>query len=123
MKEDIKNRWVSALTSGEYGQCKGELRNADGFCCLGVLTDMYAKEHSLKWSIDGWGDYRFIDKIGHVAMGTLTKNIMKWAGLNNHDGSYISAEGETYNHLPGYNDTGKSFTMIAGEIEKHWENM
>lgn len=49
MKQEIKEKWVAALRSGEYNQTKGYLRNNEGFCCLGVLTDLCAKEKGLEW--------------------------------------------------------------------------
>ena len=51
MHEPIARRWVEALRSGEYGQTTHRLRDGEpgalgnGFCCLGVLCDLYAKEH------------------------------------------------------------------------------
>jgi hypothetical protein len=47
-KENIQ-KLVNALRSGEYPQAKGALKNEDGFCCLGVACDIYAKEHRLEW--------------------------------------------------------------------------
>lgn len=36
----FRKRWVAALRSGEYRQTRGELRDAAGFCCLGVACDI-----------------------------------------------------------------------------------
>ena len=44
MKQEIKEKWVSALRSGEYKQGKEGLRIYNEFCCLGVLCDLYIKE-------------------------------------------------------------------------------
>ncbi|QGT54331.1 hypothetical protein b3_0087 [Synechococcus phage B3] len=49
MKQEIKEKWVAALRSGEYQQTTGCLRSSEGFCCLGVLTDLYLKEHDEEW--------------------------------------------------------------------------
>lgn len=37
MKEDLKSKWVSALRGGEFAQTTGNLKDGDGYCCLGVL--------------------------------------------------------------------------------------
>lgn len=49
MRQDIAIKWAEALESGEYPQTKLCLRDDAGFCCLGVLTDLYIKEHSMIW--------------------------------------------------------------------------
>lgn len=49
MLKRIKTKWVKALRSGKYAQTRGELRNAEGYCCLGVLTDLYCKEKNIRW--------------------------------------------------------------------------
>jgi hypothetical protein len=40
MKKEIRDRWVTALRSGEYEQGRHDLRRGDEFCCLGVLCDV-----------------------------------------------------------------------------------
>lgn len=38
MDAAIKQKWVTALRSGDYLQARGALRKGkDGYCCLGVL--------------------------------------------------------------------------------------
>ena len=46
MDSSLKQKWVRALRSGKYEQATGALRNEDGFCCLGVLCDVYDPD---KW--------------------------------------------------------------------------
>lgn len=41
MDEELKAKWVAALRSGKYTQTKGTLRDDRGFCCLGVLLDVW----------------------------------------------------------------------------------
>ena len=36
----FRKKWLAALRSGEYEQATGELRDAVGFCCLGVACDI-----------------------------------------------------------------------------------
>lgn len=90
MKKDIKAKWVKALRSGQYKQAKEVLHRGGkngGFCCLGVLTDLYLKEKGIK---DGWkGNSRQEcqvklsknDNYKHETM--LPSEVVKWAGLNN----------------------------------------
>jgi len=42
MKKEYAEKWVNALRSGEYGQCKGKLSDGNGsYCCLGVLNCIF----------------------------------------------------------------------------------
>ena len=38
MRPEIKEKWVGALRSGQYKQCRNELHDGEGYCCLGVLV-------------------------------------------------------------------------------------
>lgn len=48
LNKDLARRWVAALRSGEYQQCKGQLgRTRAGeseYCCLGVLCEVAESE-------------------------------------------------------------------------------
>lgn len=53
MKQELgpnQKRWIEALESGEYAQTCEVLRDADGFCCLGVAVDVLAPE---RWTGSG----------------------------------------------------------------------
>lgn len=45
MNKDVKDKWVSALRSGEYEQGVGYLCLDGCYCVMGVLVDLYNKEH------------------------------------------------------------------------------
>lgn len=115
MKEEIKNKWVAALRSGEYKQGNGRLRDsANGFCCLGVLCDLYSKEKEVPWT---FVNVRFPYFLNENAI--LPSEVAKWAGTRVKDGSY--GDGETYG-LIYYNDTlNYDFNKIADIIEKDWQ--
>ncbi len=55
MKAEVKEKWLKALRSGEYKQAKYGLKSkfedgSVGYCCLGVLCDIIAKEDErFKW--------------------------------------------------------------------------
>jgi hypothetical protein len=38
-QRENNRKWVDALRSGRYSQSQYELRNAEGYCCLGVCED------------------------------------------------------------------------------------
>lgn len=51
MDQQVKEQWLKALRSGEYQQTSCVLNNGKGgFCCLGVLSDLYAKENGIEWA-------------------------------------------------------------------------
>ena len=112
MNEQVKEKWLSSLRSGDYQQTKSYLHKEDGFCCLGVLCDIYGKEHNVEWNFDEDGNYyKFQD---HPA--TLSLSVMEWAGVGSSN-PYIGNVAET---LSGLNDTGFTFNEIADIIEKHF---
>jgi hypothetical protein len=41
MDVEVKRRWIAALRSGKYPQGQGCLRKDSGYCCMGVLCDLY----------------------------------------------------------------------------------
>jgi hypothetical protein len=38
MDAQVKAKWVEALRSGKFKQCRAQLHNGRGYCCLGVLA-------------------------------------------------------------------------------------
>jgi hypothetical protein len=38
MEKVLKDKWVKALRSGDYEQCRNSLHDEQGHCCLGVLA-------------------------------------------------------------------------------------
>ena len=123
MKADIKAKWVAALRSGQYEQAEGVLRNDEGYCCLGVLCDLYAKETGMDWW-DGGGEYAM-----HGNNNTLPIEVRAWAKLADEFGSYVEIEtdedGATHPpyrtdvSLTELNDTWNyDFKQIADVIEQ-----
>ncbi len=53
-------KWIDALESGEYKQCRNELTNGEGFCCLGVaceIDDAVQKQvsvHGIRYLFNGF---------------------------------------------------------------------
>lgn len=120
MKKEIKEKWIDALRSGEYTQTQGSLRNENGYCCLGVLCDLYTKEHNLKWdshysSFAERTVYQLEDYQNLPPSSVLT-----WAGLNQQDPyvKYVDKDSnEIKETLSKLNDTGKTFLDISEYID------
>jgi hypothetical protein len=81
MKADIKKKWLKALRSGKYRKARGALRKSTGFCCLGVLTDLYIKETGKgEWGKYQDGDYHFRHETG-----ALPAAVRRWSGIRSED--------------------------------------
>lgn len=102
MDQVIKEKWIAALESGEYKQCNGQLSYKDGFCCLGVLTDLYLKETNQEWNQNGiLRDH-----------GGLNKKVQVWSGID----SFLPTVKTEFGRkgLHNINDVeGRSFQDIA----------
>jgi len=113
MKQAVMKRWVDALRSKKYKQTREQLRELDakgkptnGFCCLGVLCDLFAKEHpDAKWldrektevAMKGRStgcafsvQTEIVDSNKHefVSVGMLPKPVRLWAGIKNTCGEF-----------------------------------
>lgn len=85
MDPKIRARWVRALRSGKYKQGEGSLCRVDSFgnknfCCLGVLCDIYAKDHKKKWKGE---DELALEGLKETSL--LPEKVAKWAGLTRPD--------------------------------------
>ena len=127
MKQPIMKKWVAALRSGEYEQITGGLSsdvagtNLTGFCCLGVLTDLCAKDSDLP-----------LEALLSIKQdGGLCLDVEKWAGMGTDMGflpKMVPVEPEyedslTHDDLANLNDSGADFNRIADVIEEHWEKL
>lgn len=86
MKQDIKERWLAALRSGEYPQAEGYLAPAimdddeqykpRGFCCLGVLCEIAVADGIVERALNG-EHYEYADEGSE-----LPDAVQRWAGLS-----------------------------------------
>jgi hypothetical protein len=121
MKPEIKEKWVTALRSGDYKQTASVLRDGKGFCCLGVLCDLYLQENE-----DGelrWGDVIDLSDHENAQKGSLfgtaafepPLEVSQWAGL---DVANPLITLDCYaSDLASLNDSGHTFSEIANFIE------
>jgi hypothetical protein len=125
MDKRIKGLWLKALRSGEYKQGREYLNN-NGFCCLGVLCDLYAKETDHGRWIE--------DPILHCGPSFKSLNgesdemppldVLVWAGLVDVAGSpnlyFETIEGMRPSDMfiPALNDNGWSFKQLADQIAR-----
>jgi hypothetical protein len=130
MDSSIKQKWVSALRSGKYIQATGALRNEDGFCCLGVLCDVYDSD---KWrepipredlEEESDEDFKWIyadegDNYTYEQTEVLPIHIARIARLEHQNPEVPFGVSKTMTQLAVINDSGASFAEIADLIETH----
>lgn len=121
MNPEVKARWVAALRSGEYKQTTGCLSRADGFCCLGVLCDLHAKETGTLWTE---GDTK---RSYFGVWAVLPPAVGDWASLSEELGGTVVIGGEEAaltEHNDGITserkrtDVKRTFSEIATAIEE-----
>jgi hypothetical protein len=114
MNQEIKAKWVAALRSGEYKQSVGYLKRDDGFCCLGVLSDVHAKEGGPQWEHAGSG-IQEVERCGGYPP-QVTLNWAEFAETSLVPG-LLTREGDGEG-LVSLNDSGEfTFSQIADVIE------
>lgn len=131
MKEEIKQKWVDALRSGQYEKGKWYLtRRNEGketFCVLGVLCDLAIKDGVELPVIYGdgndneaqWTEFRIYQSMWNEEEGEyddpnytdLPNEVLRWAGL---DENPIVVYGEDLATLTELNDrVDLPFPVIA----------
>lgn len=119
MNPEVKAKWLEALRSGDYQQTTERLQDCGGFCCLGVLTDIYAKETGIgEWVVDEDGDLIFqtsLEEEGTI----LPEEVKAWAELDSTHPSIMMPDGYLTS-LAELNDGGDAFTDIAEKIEAQY---
>lgn len=117
MNQEIKEKWVAALRSGDYKQGKGELHNVTKgtHCCLGVLCEIavQAGVAEVDRIVDGAASFTSGSLYGRDAV--LPDGVKDWAGMSSPN-PIIPGRDLT---LAGFNDRGTPFTEIADLIEQH----
>jgi hypothetical protein len=125
MNKKVKALWLKALRSGKYKQARGQLKKGNGFCCLGVLTDLYLQEmreivaSNIKFG--GSPEDLLTDVyIPEPDDADLSKQVQDWAGLDSCDPNVQCKKDADMESLSYLNDTKKfTFKQIANAIEKN----
>lgn len=105
----LRKKWVEALRSGEYNQCRGSLKDGTGYCCLGVACEVFGMVPDYKNGMFRyWGNASWLPPIVKEAFG-----------LNTCFGDF----NDKTQSLTVLNDNGKSFAEIADIIESEPEGL
>jgi hypothetical protein len=106
---DNMRKVLVALRSGEYKQGFRTLQDDDGYCCLGVMCDVYQKDTGS--SIDCRPN-------GSINGGNLSHHlaVQAWVGLSSPCGLFTGKHKDAVS-LAGLNDNGSTFSEIADFIE------
>jgi hypothetical protein len=112
MMNDNMKLVLKALRSGEYKQTKETLQDEVGYCCLGVMCDVFEKETGRTLRRDV-GSYLYGGELGEQ------EGVQEWVGLRHCDGT------SKYNPpLVSLNDyDGYTFSQIADFIESEPEGL
>lgn len=124
MKQEIANRWVAALRSGEYAQGTQYLSpERNSYCCLGVLTDLYLRESGLQWGS--------ASSVAYHDDTCLPVEVVSWSGMLSDCGALpddtqgvCDTKAVALVDLNDGNSQGvrqHTFAEIADVIEKYWE--
>ena len=125
MKQEIAEKWVAKLRSGEIEQGTGYLGRSTGErCCLGILCDMAVEAGVIRPPTEKGGGLPYLlyagteDIEGFVSV--LPDVVMVWAGMKTRVGTYTSDScAGDHQSLSQKNDTGHDFKYIADTIEAH----
>lgn len=118
MNSQIKQQWLTALRSGEYSQARWNLQSTEGYCCLGVLCDLYSKETATDWDYDVTEDdtpFHYYNFEGESSI--LPLSVVQWAELDSQS-PIVKFSEDGHMDLANINDSGSTFTEIAELIEE-----
>lgn len=145
MKQEIAERWIAALRSGQYRQAVNYLTHLSGprdehgriicsHCALGVLVDLYQNETGElnPWpNIDG-DAVSYQDEVTEKYSAlVLPTQVVRWAGMRSSHGSFreqlfieVDGRAAVCNSVTSLNDEARlDFNQIADIIENHQEEL
>lgn len=109
----LKDEWIIALRSNKYDQTTSHLRDAYGYCCLGVACDIGTKKGIGKW-VGG----RYYELSGDWYDINLPPVLCEAFNVDMCGTLPFMSRGEcTPETLIGLNDGGLTFEEIADVIE------
>lgn len=116
-RKHFRLKWLEALESGRYKQAQGQLREAKmdkksyGYCCLGVLSNLAAKDGVGEWEPSYGGECRYFVLDGHTDDMNIVEPLAYVVGLP----TKLRDRLVTMN-----DDEDKSFKEIAAHLRKVW---
>jgi hypothetical protein len=131
MNTEVKQKWIDALRSGKYEQGSEKLRSVTGYCCLGVLCDLYSKEQGAEWEFRGITETNLQPKDYWYFEGEsefLPDSVREWAGFNVNNPSVRvdvtdndDEDDWFYNdEIANLNDSGYTFNELSKLIEQQF---
>jgi len=107
---DIQEKWLQALESGEYKQCRMELHDDNGgHCCLGVASLVLGNEERVGSTLND-------DEVKELGLRSDCGAISEGSWQVTDDG--IEEKGGGFQSLTGLNDSGATFEQIAAFIRE-----
>jgi hypothetical protein len=108
MRKDVKDKWVEVLNSGKHHQIRLFLATNDGGrCALGVLADLAVEAGVVaRYNFPPGNEKRYSLTYGNYTF-SLPPAVHRWAEITERDAQIIM----------GMNESGKSFSEIAGWIK------
>lgn len=122
LPSDFKEKWLTALRSGDYSQTRQNLRDTSGFCCLGVGYDVLGgkwhsgtREHVTEYFCTS-NDSSSMPNIYDYGreIWTVLNQDTTFNPDNNEDGNH-----NILNALSWHNDKGSTFDEIADWVETY----
>ena len=131
MNPQVKEKWIDALRSGKYEQGSEKLRGVNGYCCLGVLCDLYSQEQNTEWQFRGYDentnqttDYWYFEEQSEF----LPESVKEWAGLpacNPNVKVDVTGDDDEedwfyFDEIASLNDSGYSFIQLSEIIQEQF---
>lgn len=116
----MQEKWLAALESGEWSQCREYLRDGHAYCCLGVATALVAPySKAISGPADGespgWGD----GEEQTAPPVTVERMLFRCEDPGpNAIQNQLKGGRLVHKNLAGMNDDGKSFTEIAAQVRR-----
>lgn len=111
-----REKWLQALESGNYQQCRGVLQDETGFCCLGVACEISG--------LGKWENHpETLSKqynVGEVKISVLPQKVKDYLGLVSENGDPREYH-KNLNPLTMMNDKGDTFKQIAAHLRANYD--
>ena len=109
MNKTAVKKWIDALRSGDYKQCRDQLRINDTFCVVGVLCDLHLKETKNEWLQSIGGEYAYNNE---AFIEEAPPEVESWIG-----DEFMERLNSQEIDIMCCNDSGMSFEDLADLIE------